>query len=406
MGLPLSPQPQQTDLVPRPLEKGEKLTIKKPIGRGGFAACYKASWTAPGAKGSIDIALKVLLPLLCEPKNLYWKHFQDEASVLAVLDHPNIVKCMGLVLLPSTYPGLSDKYEGRQALAMILDYCEGGSVKQLVAKQLANYNPIYTFNDACCIMIDIGNALAAMHSSKPPMMHRDVKLDNMLLTKEPNGKDPVHAKMADFGLHVVLDPSKSIPVTAASTPMVSRPATASGNRGQSPAMSGVAVNLAAAAHKASVHANKQGADQGNGRRVSDINLKVHDVHNLTGDTGSPIYMAPEVFKKQMYNEKADVFSFGVMMYETFGRTLLVFTHIGDGRNCFQTTDQFVAAVAQGWRPSKPETIPEPLWELVQACWHPHAIERPAMREVVRRLSVLHVQLLDEMTKLESKCVIS
>ncbi len=80
---------------------------------------------------------------------------------------------------------------------------QGGSVKQLVAKQLANYNPIYTFNDACCIMIDIGNALAAMHSSKPPMMHRDVKLDNMLLTKEPNGKDPVHAKMADFGLHVV-----------------------------------------------------------------------------------------------------------------------------------------------------------------------------------------------------------
>ncbi len=63
------------------------------------------------------------------------------------------------------------------------------------------------------------------------------------------------------------------------------------------------------------------------------------MHNLTGDTGSPIYMAPEVFKKQMYNEKADVFSFGVMMYETFGRTLLVFTHIGDGRNCFQTTGE-------------------------------------------------------------------
>jgi hypothetical protein len=56
--------------------------------RGGFAACYKASWTAPGAKSSVDIALKVLLPLLCEPKNLYFKHFIDEAAVLAVLDHP------------------------------------------------------------------------------------------------------------------------------------------------------------------------------------------------------------------------------------------------------------------------------------------------------------------------------
>ena len=34
-------------------------------------------------------------------------------------------------------------------------------------------------------------------------------------------------------------------------------------------------------------------------------------------------MAPEVFRQQPYNEKADIFSFGVLMYEVFGRRSLV-----------------------------------------------------------------------------------
>ena len=32
-----------------------------------------------------------------------------------------------------------------------------------------------------------------------------------------------------------------------------------------------------------------------------------------------MYMSPEVFKGEGYNEKADVFSFGVMMYEVIHR---------------------------------------------------------------------------------------
>jgi serine/threonine protein kinase len=38
-------------------------------------------------------------------------------------------------------------------------------------------------------------------------------------------------------------------------------------------------------------------------------------YELTGQTGSLMYMAPEVYNGQPYNEKADVFSFGMMMYE-------------------------------------------------------------------------------------------
>ena len=33
-----------------------------------------------------------------------------------------------------------------------------------------------------------------------------------------------------------------------------------------------------------------------------------------------MYMAPEVFRAEPYNEKADVFSFGIMLYEVRGRS--------------------------------------------------------------------------------------
>lgn len=63
------------------------------------------------------------------------------------------------------------------------------------------------------------------------------------------------------------------------------------------------------------------------------------VWNLTQETGSPMYMAPEVYTHQPYNEKADVFSLGIMLYEIFGRTLLVFTHIGPGKGRLGTTGE-------------------------------------------------------------------
>jgi serine/threonine protein kinase len=41
-------------------------------------------------------------------------------------------------------------------------------------------------------------------------------------------------------------------------------------------------------------------------------------------------MAPEVHRHEPYNQSADVYSFGVLMYEVMARTMLVFTAVGDG----------------------------------------------------------------------------
>ncbi len=43
-----------------------------------------------------------------------------------------------------------------------------------------------------------------------------------------------------------------------------------------------------------------------------------------------MYMAPEVHQRLPYNEKADVFSYGVMLYEVLSRQLLAIAVFGTG----------------------------------------------------------------------------
>ena len=44
------------------------------------------------------------------------------------------------------------------------------------------------------------------------------------------------------------------------------------------------------------------------------NLEAAKTFDLTGKTGSFMFMAPEVYRSQNYKEKADVFSFACIMY--------------------------------------------------------------------------------------------
>ena len=54
--------------------------------------------------------------------------------------------------------------------------------------------------------------------------------------------------------------------------------------------------------------------------------------DLTGKTGSFMYMAPEVYLGQQYNEKADVFSFGCLLHEVFAHFILSTLVVGPTGN--------------------------------------------------------------------------
>lgn len=99
--------------------------------------------------------------------------------------------------------------------------------------------------------------------------------------------------------------------------------------------------------------------------------------------GTPLWMAPEVMTRKPYDEKADVYSFGLILWETATNKLPFegLDHMG----------LLMAVGMQGERPPLPEVgprCPQELISLIQDCWHADPSKRPAFKEVLARLTSL------------------
>jgi serine/threonine protein kinase len=97
--------------------------------------------------------------------------------------------------------------------------------------------------------------------------------------------------------------------------------------------------------------------------------------------GTTAWTAPEVLASQPYGTKADVFSFGILLWEFFTRAV---PYAGTGSfipvfvsrdvsvadmSCPDPVQVAVAVVNQQIRPTIPPSCPAPLAQLMQACWH-------------------------------------
>ena len=83
---------------------------------------------------------------------------------------------------------------------------------------------------------------------------------------------------------------------------------------------------------------------------------------FTKGVGTPVYMAPEVINKQKYKKPADVYSFGVMMFECF--------KWGEAypKAQFKFPWQISAFVQSGERLSQQDGVSDPVFALIQRCW--------------------------------------
>lgn len=154
------------------------------LGQGGMGSVYRA----------IDENLGVVIAL---KENLftteeYMRQFRLEAVILANLRHPNM-------------PRVSDHFElGDQGQYLVMDFIEGEDLRNRMDRL-----GMISEEDATQIGAAICDALAYLHTRKPPILHRDIKPGNVKIT--PEG----HIFLVDFGLAKVYQGNNQATTTGA-----------------------------------------------------------------------------------------------------------------------------------------------------------------------------------------------
>jgi len=131
-------------------------------------------------------------------------------------------------------------------------------------------------------------------------------------------------------------------------------------------------------------------DFGLAKRLQKQDKLENDLYNLTGNTGSLRYMAPEVAMGLPYDQRVDAYSFGILFWQ-----LCSLTTPYSGYTCKMHAD-FV--VRQGDRP-QPDLSWQRSWiDLMMACWDPDIYDRPDFKDIVEVLEneITHLVMDDGM----------
>lgn len=103
-------------------------------------------------------------------------------------------------------------------------------------------------------------------------------------------------------------------------------------------------------------------------------------YEMTGNTGSLRYMAPEVVLNQQYTEKVDVYSFAIVIWT-----------IASNKSPYKGFDRAMhlsRVVINGERPKLDNAWPVDFTDLLQSCWHQNSSMRPPFSEITAQLDVI------------------
>ncbi|ELP87643.1 protein serine/threonine kinase, putative [Entamoeba invadens IP1] len=100
---------------------------------------------------------------------------------------------------------------------------------------------------------------------------------------------------------------------------------------------------------------------------------------FTKGIGTPIYMAPEVLKQEKYKKSADVYSFGISMFEVFGWCEAY------PKTQFMFPWKIAEFVMAGNHLKRINEVPINLFEIVGKCWSYNQLERIGIEQVVKEL---------------------
>ena len=175
----VSPCPE----VPAGLADHPRYKILGRLGAGGMGVVYKAEHRMMGR----TVAVKLLHPEATGGAGAV-ERFRREVRVASKVAHPNVVTAFD-----------ADEADGRQFLVM--EYVDGLSLDRLVARRGPLAVPM------ACQFARLA-ALALQHAHEHGMVHRDVKPQNMMVTRKGQ------LKVLDFGLARAVRPPDGGPAGA------------------------------------------------------------------------------------------------------------------------------------------------------------------------------------------------
>ncbi|KAE8705170.1 putative leucine-rich repeat receptor-like protein kinase [Hibiscus syriacus] len=154
--------------------------FERVLGKGGFGTVYHGSFNGT----------QVAVKMLSESSAQGYKQFHAEVELLLRVHHRNLTPLIGYC-------------DDGTNLGLIYEFMAKGNLSEHLS---GNSSGVLSWEQRLSIALEAAQGLEYLHNGcKPPIVHRDVKCTNILLTEN------LQAKLSDFGL------SKSFPTEGSET---------------------------------------------------------------------------------------------------------------------------------------------------------------------------------------------
>src|SRR6266545_8357064 len=183
---PLAMTSPATGTLPQQTVLQDRYVVMQKLGQGGMGAVYRAG---DRRLSTINWAIKEMSqsaitgPLERQQARAAFLH---EAEMLAALNHPNL-------------PRVTDHFEQNGKAYLVMEYVQGETLLSFLMREgLPQPQPrVFEWARQLC------DALDYLHTQSPPIIFRDLKPANIMLT--PNGQ----VKLIDFGIARLFKPGQA-----------------------------------------------------------------------------------------------------------------------------------------------------------------------------------------------------
>ena len=152
--------------------------VERFLGEGAFAEVYRVKHRFLGRQ-----AMKVFKLIGMTMEEV--EQMLEEAVMLSQMGHPNIIRVFDA--------NIADTSRGMCGF-FTMEYVAGGSLDQFWRSHGGHFVPLDT---AVEIIRQVCRGIAVAHSETPPLIHRDIKPQNILVGYDAEG---IHVRISDFGL--------------------------------------------------------------------------------------------------------------------------------------------------------------------------------------------------------------